>query len=136
MDLVEARRFLEQHHRAVLATYRRDGRIQMSPIVCGVDDQGFVVISSRETAMKTKNLRQDARASVCVMSNEFFGQWVQLDGTATIVSLPEAMDGLSDYYRRLSGEHPNWDEYRTAMERERRVLIRLTIESAGPDRSG
>jgi hypothetical protein len=74
--------------------------------------------------------------SLCVLSDEFYGPWIQVDGAATIVSLPEAMDGLVDYYRRLAGEHPDWDDYRRAMEKERRVLVRVTIERAGPDRSG
>jgi PPOX class probable F420-dependent enzyme len=136
MDLEEARKFLTEHHRAVLATYRQDGSPQLSPIMTDVDPQGMAVISSRETAMKTLNLRRDPRASLCALSDEFFGQWIQVDGRAEIVSLPEAMDGLIDYYRRLSGEHPDWDEYRAAMEKEKRVLIRINLERAGPDRSG
>jgi PPOX class probable F420-dependent enzyme len=136
MDLEEARKFLGDHHRAVLATYRQDGSPQLSPIMTDVDPEGMAVISSRETAMKTLNLRRDPRASLCVMSDEFYGQWIQVDGRAVIVSLPEAMDGLIDYYRRVSGEHPDWDEYRSAMEKEKRVLIRINLERAGPDRSG
>jgi PPOX class probable F420-dependent enzyme len=83
-----------------------------------------------------KNLRRDPRASVCVFTDTFFGAWMQIDGTATIVSLPEAMDGLIDYYRRVSGEHPDWDDYRAAMERDQRVVIRIAIERAGPDQHG
>jgi len=108
----------------------------MSPIDCGVDDAGAVIFSSRETAIKVKNLRRDPRASLCVLSDEFYGSWIQIDGRAAIVSLPEAMDGLVDYYRRLAGEHPDWDDYRRAMENERRVLVRVEIERAGPDRAG
>jgi PPOX class probable F420-dependent enzyme len=94
------------------------------------------VISSRETAIKVKNLRRDPRTSVCVVEDSFFGGWVQVDGSAEVVSLPDAMEGLIEYYRDISGEHPSWDEYRAAMERERRVLIRITIERAGPTQSG
>jgi PPOX class probable F420-dependent enzyme len=136
MDLDEARKFLRDHHRAVLATYREDGSPQLSPIMTDVDPDGMAVISTRETAMKVHNLRRDPRVSLCVMSDEFFGSWIQVDGRAVIVSLPEAMDGLVDYYRRVAGEHPDWDEYRAAMEKERRVLVRITLERAGPDRSG
>jgi PPOX class probable F420-dependent enzyme len=136
MELDEAREFLRRHHHTVIATFRADGRPQMSPIDCGVDGTGAVIFSSRETAMKVKNLRRDHRVSLCVLSDEFYGPWIQVDGAATIVSLPEAMDGLVDYYRRLAGEHPDWDDYRQAMEKERRVLVRVTIERAGPDRSG
>ena len=136
MQLEEARAFVRQHHHAVLATFRSDGRPQLSPIDCGVDDEGAVIFSSRETAMKVRNLRRDQRASLCVLSDEFYGSWIQVDGRATIVSLPEAMDGLVDYYRRLAGEHPDWDDYRRAMEKERRVLVRVEMERAGPDRAG
>jgi PPOX class probable F420-dependent enzyme len=136
MDLDEARKFLRDHHRAVLATYREDGSPQLSPIMTDVDPDGMAVISTRETAMKVHNLRRDPRVSLCVMSDEFFGSWIQVDGRAVIVSLPEAMDGLVDYYRRVAGEHPDWDEYRAAMEKERRVLVRISLERAGPDRSG
>lgn len=136
MDVEEARAFLGSHHRTVMVTFRSDGRPQTSPVLCGLDEAGRVVISTRETAMKVKNLRRDARLSLCVMDDRFFGKWVQVDGTAEVVSLPEAMDGLVDYYRRVAGEHPDWDEYRAAMERERRVLVRFEIERAGPDRQG
>jgi len=136
MDIDKARDFVREHSNAVLATYRRDGRPQLSPVATGIDDAGFAVISSRETAVKVKNLRRDPRVSLCVISGTFYGPWTQIDGTAEIVSLPEAMEPLVDYYRRLSGEHPDWDDYRAAMEREQRVLIRVTIVRAGPDASG
>jgi PPOX class probable F420-dependent enzyme len=136
MDLDEARAFVRSNHRAVLATMRRDGTPQLSPVACGVDDSGAVVVSTREPAAKTRNVRRDPRAWLCVMSDGFYGQFVQVEGTATVVSLPEAMDGLIDYYRAVSGEHPDWDDYRAAMEREQRVLIRLELTRAGPDYSG
>jgi PPOX class probable F420-dependent enzyme len=135
MEISEALDFLAANRRAVLATHRRDGRPQMSPVVVGVD-AGEVVISSRETAMKVRNLRRDPRCSVCALTDGFFGPWVQVDGAATIVSLPEAMEGLVAYYRAVAGEHPDWEEYRAAMESERRVLVRVAVQSAGPDRSG
>jgi len=136
MDLTEARQFLATHHCAVLATRRRDGRLQMSPITVGVDAAGHAIISSRETAYKTRHLRRDPRASLCIFVDEFYGPWVQIDGTAEVISLPDAMELLVEYYRRISGEHPDWDDYRRAMERERRVLLRISIDSAGPDRKG
>jgi len=132
----EAREFLRDNHRAVLATFRADGRPQLSPVLAAVDDEGRVLVSTRETAMKTKNLRRDPRVSLCVFTNRFFGGWAQVEGQAEIVSLPEAMDVLIDYYRRSAGEHDNWDEYRAAMERERRVVVRFTIERAGPTVQG
>lgn len=136
MDRDEARRFVAENHRAVLATRRADGGAQLSPVLAALDDAGRVVISTRETAYKTRNLRRDPRASLCVFTDGFFGPWVQIDGTVEIVSLPEAMELLVDYYRRLAGEHDDWDEYRRSMEQERRVLVRLTVDRAGPARSG
>ena len=136
MNIDEAKQFIANNHRAVLATARRDGGPQLSPVTVGIDGQGRVVISTREAAMKTKNLRRSARASLCVFTDRFFGEWVQVEGDVELVSLPEAMDGLVDYYRRISGEHPDWDEYRAVMARDRRVLVRMTIDRAGPNQSG
>jgi PPOX class probable F420-dependent enzyme len=136
MNLERAREFMRAHHRAVLATTRSDGRPQLSPVTVGVDDAGRVLISTRETAIKTKNLARDPHASLCVMNDQFYGDWVQAEGTAEIVHLPEAMDLLVDYYRRISGEHPDWDDYRSAMVRDQRVIAAITLTRAGPDRSG
>jgi PPOX class probable F420-dependent enzyme len=136
MDLARARELLTTLRRSILATTRADGRPQMSPVTHVVDDEGRVVVSSRETAYKVRNLRRDPRASLLAISDTFFGDWVQADGNAEIVSLPGAMDLLVDYYRRAAGEHPDWDEYRRAMTTEQRCVIRITIERAGPDRSG
>ena len=133
MDLNEARDLLRHQHRAVLATWRADGSPQLSPVVVGLDDDGYAVISTRETAYKVRNLRRDPRAYLCLFPDTFFGgRWAQLDGTVTVVSLPDAMDPLVDYYRRISGEHPDWDGYRAAMVRERRVILRMRVTRAGP----
>jgi PPOX class probable F420-dependent enzyme len=136
VDIEAAMRFVAENHRAVLATRRRDDSPQLSPVTIGADDGGKLIVSSRETAIKVKNLRRDPRASVCVMNDSFYGPWVQVDGTAEVVSLPEAMDGLVAYYRQIAGEHPDWDDYRAAMQREQRVLISITPERAGPSISG
>lgn len=136
MDLDEARNILREQHRAVLTTLRPSGEPQMTPVTVGVDDEGYVVISSRETAYKVRNLRRDARAWLCSFPDAFFGSWIQVEGPAHIVSLPDAMDGLVSYYRSISGEHPNWDDYRAAMVQDKRCLIRIRIERAGPDRQG
>ncbi len=136
MDVAFALRFAAANHRAVLATGRRDGSPQLSPVACSVDADGKVVVSSRETAVKAKNARRDPHVSICVMNDDFYGEWVQVDGTAEILSLPAAMDGLVAYYRDVAGEHPDWDDYRAAMVREQRVLIRITPERAGPNVSG
>lgn len=136
MDTRKAIDFVKEHPRAVMATRRTNGDPQLSPILAVADDQGRLLVSSRETAYKVKNLRRDPRTSLCFLSEGFFGDWIQVDGTAELVSLPAAMDLLVDYYRRAQGEHPDWDEYRSAMERDRRLVIRITIERAGPDRAG
>ena len=136
MNLDEARQFLRENHRTVLSTFRADGRPQLSPVAAAVDADGRAVVSSRETAFKVKNLRRDPRASLCVVADNWYGGWVQVDGTATVVSLPEAMELLVDYYRSVAGEHPDWDDYRAATERERRVMVRIELERAGPDRQG
>jgi PPOX class probable F420-dependent enzyme len=136
MDIPEALAFVRTNPRAVLATTRRDGTPQLSPVIAAVDDGDRIVISTRETAIKTLNLRRDPRAWLCVLNQQFFGQWVQVAGDVEVVSLPEALPLLEDYYRRLSGEHPDWGEYRTAMQRERRCLIRITATQAGPSVSG
>jgi PPOX class probable F420-dependent enzyme len=136
VDTAEALDVIRRQHRAVLATVRGDGHPQLSPVAAVVLGDA-VVISSRETAMKVHNLRRRPFASVCVFGDAFFGQpWVQVEGPAEVVSLPEAMEMLVDYYRQAAGEHPDWDEYRRAMEAERRVMIRITVERAGPDRAG
>jgi PPOX class probable F420-dependent enzyme len=136
MDLDEARAFVRANHRAVLATMRRDGSPQLSPVACSLDEAGAVIVSTRETAAKTKNVRRDPRAWLCVFTDGFFGQFVQVEGAVTVVALPEAMDGLVEYYRSISGEHPDWDDYRAAMVREQRVLLKLDLTRAGPDFSG
>ena len=137
MDLDEARDFLRANHRAILATMRLDGTPQMSPVTCTVDEAGRATVSSRETAVKTKNVRRDPRAWLCVIPDPFYGvPFVQVEGTVSVLSLPEAMEPLVDYYRSISGEHPDWDDYRLAMERDQRVLLRLDLTRAGPDIAG
>ena len=135
MEIAAALDFVREHHNAVLLTYRRDGSAQLSPITCDVSG-GQIVVSTRETALKVKNLRRDPRVSLCVLADQFYGSWIQLDGTAEIVSLPDALELLVDYYRGLRGEHPDWDEYRAAMVADQRCIVRITVERAGPDISG
>jgi PPOX class probable F420-dependent enzyme len=135
MDLDEAREFVRGNSRAVLTTMRRDGTPQLSPVNVALAGE-LVVVSSRETAYKTKNLRRDPRAWLCVLPDAFYGPWVQLEGTVRVRSLPEALEPLVEYYRAVAGEHPDWDEYRAAMVAEQRCLLEVTLTRAGPDRSG
>ncbi len=136
MDLDEARAFLHENHRGVLATRGASGHIQQSPVLVNVDGEGRAIISSRETAYKVRNLRRDSWAQACVFTDNFLGQWLFVEGSAQVLSLPEAMDPLIDYYKRFPDENPDWNDYRARMEHERRVLIRIELERAGPDRQG
>ena len=132
----DAIEFILTNHRAVLATRRRDGRPQLSPVTVAPGAPGQVIISTRETAMKVKNVERDQRVSLCAFTDAFFGTHVQLDGDAEILRLPEAMEPLVEYFRSVSGEHPDWDEYRAAMVRDRRVLLVVTVADAGPNAWG
>jgi PPOX class probable F420-dependent enzyme len=137
VEISEAVEFVRHNHRGVLAVIRADGRPQMSPVSGTVNPDGLVVVSSRETAYKVRSLQARPYAAYCGFADQFFGQpWVQIEGPARIVTLPDAMEPLVDYYRSISGEHPDWDDYRAAMERDRRVLIVITPERAGPSVQG
>ncbi len=128
MTPAEKQAFVRDNHHAILVTRRGDGRLQTSPIACGLHDDGRVAISVTEDRAKTKNLRRDPRATLCVMNDGFFGAWVQIDGTTEIVPMPEALDGLVALYRQISGEHPDWDDYARAMAQDRRVLLLISID--------
>ena len=133
MEIEVAQAFLRKNHWGILATRRKNGSLQMSPVTVGLDEQGRAVISSRETAYKVNNLRRDPRAALCAITPTFHGEgWVQINGTATIVSLPGALDVLVALHRQAYGEHKNWPEFHERMVRERRVIIRIEIESVGP----
>ena len=136
MEFDAARDYVRTNHNGVLSTFRRDGSPQLSPNTATVGTDGRLWISSRETAFKVKNLRRDPRTAWCGIGDKFFSRWVQIDGTAEIVALPDAMEMLVWYYRNVSGEHPDWDDYRAAMIRDQRVIIAITITGAGPDRHG
>ncbi|MET7965502.1 PPOX class F420-dependent oxidoreductase [Micromonospora sp. NPDC005305] len=128
--------FLRPRHRVVLMTTRADGRPQSSPVSCGVDAEGRLVISTYPERAKVTNIRRDPRVSACVLSDDWDGPWVQVDGTAEVLDLPEALDPLVDYFRSISGEHPDWDEYREAMVKQGKSLIRVTIDGWGPIATG
>lgn len=136
MDLDDARAYLADHHRAVLLTRRSDGSPQLSPVLCGLGAGGTLDVSTRQTAMKAANIRRHPDVALCVVGDGFFGRWIQVEGTADVVALPEAMEGLVALYRTISGEHPDWDDYRAGMVREQRCLLRITLRRAGPDRQG
>src|ERR1044071_4759273 len=128
--------FLSNRHRALVITTRADGRPQASPVASGVDADGRIVISTHPERAKARNARRDSRVSVVVLSDEWNGPWVQVDGVAEVLDLPEAMEPLVEYFRCISGEHPDWDEYRAAMVAQGKSLIRVTIDSWGPIATG
>ncbi len=128
--------FLRPRHRGVLLTTRRDGRPQSSLVTMGLDNAGRIVVATYPERAKVHNLRRDPRASMVVLSEAFDGEWVQVDGSAEVVDLPEALDGLVEYFRVISGEHSDWAEYREAMARQGKSLIRLGIERWGPIATG
>jgi PPOX class probable F420-dependent enzyme len=128
--------FLRPRHHAILMTTRKDGRPQSSPNTCGVDTEGRIVISTYPERVKATNIRRDPRVTVCVLSDDFGGPWVQVDGVAEVIDLPESVEPLVEYFRVISGEHPDWDEYRQAMRDQGKSLIRVTIESWGPIATG
>ena len=128
--------FLRPRHHAILMTTRRDGRPQASPNTCGVDAEGRIVISTYPERAKAANIRRDPRVSVCVLSDGFTGAWVQVDGVAEVLDLPESVEPLVEYFRVISGEHADWDEYRQAMRDQGKSLIRITIERWGPIATG
>ena len=128
--------FVRPRHRLLLATMRSDGRPQLSPVSGGVDPEGRIVISTYPARAKTRNAERRPQVSVLVLSEDWNGPWVQVDGDAEVLHMPEAADGLVDYFRCISGEHPDWDEYREAMRIQDKSLIRITPTRWGPIATG
>ena len=129
-------KFLRPRHQAVLLTQRRDGGAQLSPVTCGVDSDGRIVVSTYPQRAKVANARRDPAVSLCVLSSDWNDAWVQVDGDAEVLDLPDALEPLVEYYRSISGEHPDWDEYRAAMTRQGKSLLRITVTRWGPIATG
>ncbi|WP_066902023.1 PPOX class F420-dependent oxidoreductase [Mycolicibacterium houstonense] len=136
VGLDELLEFVRPRHHMVLTTFRADGSLQSSPVTGGVDGQGRIVIASYPQRAKAVNLRRTPRASVTVLSDEFNGAYVQVDGDAEVIGLPDAVEPLVDYFRAVAGEHPDWDEYRQAMVDQGKCLIRVTPTRWGPVATG
>jgi len=128
--------FIRPRHHAIVITARADGRPQASPVTCGVDGEGRIVVATYPERAKTRNARRDEQVSVLVLSDDFGGPWVQVDGTAEVLDVPEAVEPLVGYFRSISGEHSDWDEYRQAMVRQGKSLLRITPERWGPVATG
>ena len=136
VGLAELLEFVRPRHHFLLVTARQDGRPQVSPVSGGVDDAGRLVVSTYPGRAKSVNAARDPKVSVCVLSDDFGGAWVQVDGDAEVLHMPEAEDALVDYYRCIAGEHPDWDEYRAAMRLQDKALIRVTPTRWGPIATG
>ncbi|OPX10464.1 PPOX class F420-dependent oxidoreductase [Gordonia sp. i37] len=136
VEKAELEEFLRPRHKMLLLTTRDSGAPQISPVSGGVDDQGRIVIATYPGRAKTTNAKKRPQVSVCVISDEWNGPWVQVDGTAEVLDMPDAEDGLVDYFRSIAGEHPDWDEYRAAMRLQNKSLIRVTPTSWGPIATG
>lgn len=136
VDREQLLEFVRPLHKVTLVTFRKDGRPQLSPVSGGVDDEGRVVISTYPQRAKTANLKRDPRASVLFHGDDWDDAYVQVDGTAEVIDMPDAVEPLVDYYRSIAGEHPDWDEYRQAMATQGKSLIRVTIERWGPIATG
>jgi PPOX class probable F420-dependent enzyme len=136
VDRAELLEFVRTRHRGQLATMRRDGRPQLSPVTCGLDADGRIVVSTYRERAKARNARRDPRVSIVVQSDDWNGEYVQVDGQAEVLDMPDALDGLVEYFRGISGEHPDWEEYRTAMRVQDKSLLRITIERWGPIATG
>ncbi|MFE3829945.1 PPOX class F420-dependent oxidoreductase [Streptomyces sp. NPDC059092] len=136
VDLAGLLEFVRPRHRAILLTTRADGRPQGSPLSCGVDDSGRIVVSTYPGRAKTRNAKRDERVSVIVLSDDWNGAWVQVDGTAEVIDSPESVEPLVEYYRNIAGEHPDWDEYRAAMVKQGKSIIRITPERWSPLATG
>jgi PPOX class probable F420-dependent enzyme len=136
VDLAQLIEFVRPRHHMVLTTFRADGSLQSSPVTGGMDDAGRILISSYPQRAKSANIRRSGRASVVVLSDEFNGAYVQVDGTAEVIELPEAVEALVDYYRTVAGEHPDWAEYRQAMVDQGKCLIRVQPVRWGPVATG
>jgi PPOX class probable F420-dependent enzyme len=128
--------FIRPRHEAILITTRADGRPQASPVTCGVDEEGRVVVATYPERAKTRNARRHPHASVLFLSDEFGGPWVQVDGATEVLDIPDAVEPLVEYFRSISGEHPDWAEYRQAMITQGKSLLRVTPESWGPIATG
>jgi PPOX class probable F420-dependent enzyme len=128
--------FARPRHNAILLTTRADGTPQASPVTCGVDEAGRIVVATYPSRAKIRNARRNPRASVLILSDDFGGPWVQIDGTAEVLDLPDAVEPLVEYYRSIAGEHPDWAEYRAAMVAQGKSLLRITPERWGPVATG
>jgi PPOX class probable F420-dependent enzyme len=136
VDLDALLDFLRPRHHMVLTTRRRSGSVQSSPVTAGVDEQGRIVIASYPERAKVTNARRTPEVSVLVLSDDFGGAWVQVEGTCEVIDLPDAVEPLVDYFRSISGEHSDWDEYRQAMRDQGKCLLRITPRHWGPIATG
>ncbi|MDO8108418.1 PPOX class F420-dependent oxidoreductase [Isoptericola sp. b441] len=136
VDLDGLLEFVRPRHRMILLTRRADGGPQASPVTGGVDDSGRLVVSTYPERAKTRNVRRRPEASLVVLSDDWSGAWVQVDGPADVVDATQDVEPFVEYFRNISGEHPDWDEYRRAMLDQGKSLIRVTPRRWSPISTG
>ena len=136
VDLDTLHRFVAERHHATLVTVKKSGGLPISPVTCGLDAQGRIVVSTYPHRAKTVNIRRSSAVTLCIHSDDWNGPYVQIDGTAEVIDLPDSVEPLVDYYRAIAGEHPDWDEYREAMVRQGKSIIRVSIDTWGPIATG
>ncbi|MFC7752707.1 PPOX class F420-dependent oxidoreductase [Tsukamurella soli] len=128
--------FLRGRRNGVLVTTRRGGGPQLSPVTYGVGPDGHILVATYPERAKVHNLRRDPRCSMMSLGASFNDAWVQVDGTAEVIDLPDSVEPLVEYFRSISGEHPDWDEYRQAMRDQGKSLLHITIDRWGPVATG
>ncbi len=137
MEIADAQKFLRDNHHGVLVTRKKDSSLQMTLVSPVIDDEGKVIITSRESTYKVKNIKRNPQISLLVYGDQFNGSnYIQIDGRAEIIPLPQAMDIVLDWHRQIRGVPANWDEIREKTKTERRIAMRVTIERVGPQNKG
>jgi len=136
VDFAELVEFLRTRHKAIVVTRRSDGGSQSSPVTLGIDAGGRLLVSTYPGRAKVANIRRHPRIAMCVLSDAFNDAWVHVEGEAEVLDMPDALDPLVEYFRSISGEHPDWDEYSRAMTDGNKSLIRLTVDQWGPIATG
>ena len=128
--------FVRPRHHMIVITRRADGTVQSSPVTGGVDEAGRIVVATYPERAKTRNLRREPQCAVLVLSDDFGGAWVQVDGSAEVLDIPDAVGPLVEYFRCIAGEHSDWVEYGRAMLDQGKSLLRITVERWGPIATG
>ena len=137
MDISEAKGFLKGKEHGVLVARKKDGSLQMTLVSPVIGANGDLIITSRETTYKVKNIKRNPQISLLVFGEKFNGSnYIQVDGKAEIIPQPQAMDIILDWHRQIRGEPENWDDIKKKTIAERRIAMRINIDKVGPQRRG